>query len=106
MAEPTSPIRIFISYALSMIPPWRETVAQAAKCVAPGGLLQIVDFGDFAAYPAWMRNAQLRWLRRFSVTPIRQLEGEFAAIAKPLGFTSTSVHLYGGYAIETALARA
>jgi hypothetical protein len=71
-----------------------------------GGLLQIVDFGDFAAYPVWMRNAQRRWLRRFSVTPIPQLDEELATIAKPLGFTSTSIRLFGGYAIETTLARA
>jgi hypothetical protein len=35
-----------------------------------------------------------------------QIEEELAAIAKPLGFTSTSIRLYGGYAIETTLARA
>jgi S-adenosylmethionine-diacylgycerolhomoserine-N-methlytransferase len=97
--------RVFISYALSMIPPWRETVEQAAACVAPGGQLQVVDFGDFAAFPEWLRTAQLNWLRRFSVTPIPRLDEELADIAKRLGFTATSVRLYGGYAIKATLAR-
>ena len=97
--------RVFISYALSMIPPWRETVEQAATYVAPGGALQIVDFGDFAAYPRWLRAAQLAWLRRFSVMPIPQLPEQLAEIAQRLGFTTTSIRLYGGYAIEASLAR-
>src|ERR1700727_2984668 len=37
--------RVMISYALSMIPPWREALAHALDAVAPGGALEIVDFG-------------------------------------------------------------
>ena len=40
-----------ISYALSMIPPWREALAHALDVVAPGGSLEIVDFGDCAGLP-------------------------------------------------------
>src|SRR6185312_3603539 len=29
--------RVFISYALSMIPPWREAVARAFAAIVPGG---------------------------------------------------------------------
>jgi S-adenosylmethionine-diacylgycerolhomoserine-N-methlytransferase len=97
--------RVFISYALSMIPPWRGTVAEATRHAAPNGLVQIVDFGDFAGYPAWMRKGQLAWLRRFSVTPIPNLEAELADIAGGLGFSATSVRLYGGYAVEACLKR-
>ena len=32
--------RVMISYALSMIPPWREALAQALDVVAPGGSLR------------------------------------------------------------------
>jgi S-adenosylmethionine-diacylgycerolhomoserine-N-methlytransferase len=97
--------RVFISYALSMIPPWRETIERAAAHVVPDGRLQIVDFGDFAVYPAWARKAQLAWLNRFSVHPIPRLENELAEIAGRIGFSATSVRLYGGYAIETTLSR-
>src|ERR1700691_902927 len=40
--------RVMISYALSMIPPWHEALAQALDVVAPSGTLQIVDFRDCA----------------------------------------------------------
>ena len=36
--------RVIISYALSMIPPWRSALDQAMAAVAPGGALYIVDF--------------------------------------------------------------
>jgi S-adenosylmethionine-diacylgycerolhomoserine-N-methlytransferase len=98
--------RVFISYALSMIPPWRETVLQAAVHAAPQGELHIVDFGDFAAYPGWLRSAQLDWLRRFSVTPVPQLERKLAGIARGIGFSERAQRLYGGYAIEACLRRA
>ena len=98
--------RLFISYALSMIPPWREAVIRAAQSTAPNGTLHIVDFGDFAGYPHWMRRAQLNWLSRFSVTPIPRLEDQLTEIAENIGFTASSQRLYGGYAIALTLKRA
>ncbi len=95
--------RVFISYALSMIPPWREVVQSAAGVVSPGGRLHIVDFGDFASYPSWVQRAQRAWLRHFSVTPIPQLEGELAAMAGQLGFAAAHRRLYGGYAVLACL---
>jgi S-adenosylmethionine-diacylgycerolhomoserine-N-methlytransferase len=95
--------RVFISYALSMIPPWREVVRNAAACVAANGRLHIVDFGDFASYPGWVQHMQRAWLRRFSVTPIPQLEAELAAMANELGFTAAHKRLYGGYAVLACL---
>ena len=44
--------RIFISYALSMIPPWRAALQQALDALAPGGRLLIVDFGTAVAVAA------------------------------------------------------
>ena len=73
--------RVFISYALSMIPAWRDVVRQAAACVAPGGELFIVDFGNFERYPAFLRSAQLAWLRRFSVEPIPAIERKIGMLA-------------------------
>lgn len=98
--------RVFISYALSMIPPWTDVVRCAAACVAPGGALLIVDFGDFAQYPGLLQRAQHAWLRRFSVTPIPDFENRIKAIASEIGFTATTARLYGGYAIEAILTRA
>ena len=36
--------RVLISYALTMIPDWRQAVANAQAMLAPGGLLGVVDF--------------------------------------------------------------
>src|SRR5580704_2331819 len=35
--------RVLISYALSMIPPWRDTLALALDVLSPGGSLHVVD---------------------------------------------------------------
>ncbi|NLR72935.1 class I SAM-dependent methyltransferase [Novosphingobium sp. ERN07] len=61
--------RVVISYALSMIPQWRETLAHAAGLVAPGGSLHVVDFGDFGGLPNPLRSLMYGWLRRFHVFP-------------------------------------
>ena len=88
-----------------MIPAWPEVVRSAAACVAPGGALLIVDFGDFAGYPTLLRRAQHAWLGRFSVTPIPDFEGRIKALADETGFTAATERLYGGYAIEARLER-
>jgi S-adenosylmethionine-diacylgycerolhomoserine-N-methlytransferase len=95
--------RVFISYALSMIPAWREVVRQASSLVAPGGALLIVDFGELARYPAILRRVQRAWLARFSVTPIPDLEAQFKELAGQIGFAATMIGLYGGYAIQARL---
>lgn len=95
--------RVLISYALSMIPAWTDVIRSAAECVAPGGMLLIVDFGDFAQYPGLLQRAQHAWLRRFSVTPIPDFENRIKAIASEAGFAATTERLYGGYAIKARL---
>jgi S-adenosylmethionine-diacylgycerolhomoserine-N-methlytransferase len=95
--------RIFVSYALSMIPDWREVVRQAAASLAPGGKLLILDFGGFEGYPGFLRRAQLAWLSRFSVTPIPAMEHEIGILAGTLGLSAATEKLYGGYAILACL---
>jgi S-adenosylmethionine-diacylgycerolhomoserine-N-methlytransferase len=95
--------RVFVSYALSMIPAWTDVVKSAAACVAPGGTLLIIDFGDFARYPALLQRAQRAWLSRFSVTPIPDLEHRIKALASQIGFAASIERLYGGYALEARL---
>ncbi len=95
--------RIFVSYALSMIPAWQDAVKQAAAHLTPRGELHIVDFGDFERYPALVRRAQLAWLRRFSVVPIPGMQAKIAALAEEMGLATTAEELYGGYAIQMRL---
>lgn len=95
--------RVFISYALSMIPGWRDVVSCAATCIAQGGEIHIVDFGDFSKYPAWVQHAQRSWLRRFSVIPISDFEDELSILASKLGLEPKITRLYGGYAVLARL---
>lgn len=95
--------RVFISYALSMIPAWEDVVRAAARCVGPGGKLLIVDFGDFADYPGIFKHIQLLWLRQFSVLPIPAIERKMNALAEQMGFSTKINRLYGGYAIKMCL---
>jgi S-adenosylmethionine-diacylgycerolhomoserine-N-methlytransferase len=95
--------RVFISYALSMIPPWRETVERASAALAPGGSLHIVDFGDQQALPDAFRAVLRRWLELFSVHPRVTLEADLAAFARSRGFDLAFAPLYRRYAFLAVL---
>lgn len=92
--------RVFISYSLSMIPPWCETIAAGLDCVAPGGSLHIVDFGRQERLPGWFRAGLRRWLAAFHVTPrdsLREaLESECEKRGASLRFDSS----FRGYAVQ------
>ena len=97
--------RIYISYSLSMIPPWRDVIRRAAASLTPGGKLVMIDFGDFDRYPPLLRRAQLAWLRQFSVVPIQAMDRKIGMLAEQMGFTAETEKLYGGYAILATLRR-
>ncbi len=97
--------RVVISYALSMIPPWREALAQAVEALAPGGALHIVDFGDQAGLPAAFRTGLVRWLAAFDVTPRTSLRDELAAIAGSRGLRWAARDHMRGYAIRAVVER-
>lgn len=98
--------RIVISYALSMIPPWREALAHALDALAPGGSLHIVDFGDQAGLPTWFRFVLNRWLAAFHVTPRADLIAVLDDLAKQRGLRWRGASRFGGYAIYAVVARA
>ncbi|GAA4220587.1 class I SAM-dependent methyltransferase [Sagittula sp. NFXS13] len=60
---------IVFSYSLSMIPDWQGALDEAARHLAPGGTLHIIDFGDQGALPRWTKRGLRAWLARFHVTP-------------------------------------
>ncbi|MFN0217587.1 MAG: class I SAM-dependent methyltransferase [Hyphomicrobium sp.] len=98
--------RIFISYSLSMIPAWEAIIAHAADQLAPGGALHIVDFGSMDRMPAVGRRAMLAWLRRFSVTPRRDLVNVARRIARARGMSCGFRHGTLDYAAHATLRRA
>lgn len=89
--------RIFVSYALSMIPGWRQALRQAVAALAPGGRLHIVDFGQQERLPRAFRSALGRWLGWFHVEPRAQLHRECAGLAAEAGGELEFRRLYGGY---------
>jgi S-adenosylmethionine-diacylgycerolhomoserine-N-methlytransferase len=97
--------RIVISYALSMIPPWRRTLGCASRQLAPGGSLHIVDFGQLDDWPRVAKSALYAWLARFSVHPSADLANELRRVAAAQGLDASIVQLHRGYAIYAALRR-
>ena len=95
--------RIFISYALSMIPAWRETIAHALDLLAPNGSLHIVDFGDQAGLPAPFRAGLNRWLAAFDVTPRVTMRAELAALSASRGVRCEARDHLRGYAIRAVI---
>ncbi|MCW1384205.1 class I SAM-dependent methyltransferase [Novosphingobium sp. KCTC 2891] len=82
--------RIVISYAVSMIPVWREAIHHAATLLAPGGSLHIVDFGDLDGLPLPLRAGLRRLLASFHVTPRADLGAALAALAEDDGLAAST----------------
>ena len=98
--------RIFISYAISMIPAWEDAIAQAATALKPGGSLHVVDFGQQARLPGWFRGLLRSWLGRFHVTPRERMERALREAAEAVGGTVEFHSLYRDYARLGILRRA
>jgi S-adenosylmethionine-diacylgycerolhomoserine-N-methlytransferase len=90
--------RVFISYAVSMIPPWRAALPVALRATARGGSLHVVDFGQQQGLPGWFKSGLEAWLARFSVEPRGDLEAELGKVAAADGAAFTFERLYGDYA--------
>lgn len=98
--------RVFVSYAFSMIPPWRQSLTPALQAVAPGGRLHVVDFGQFEGWPAFFKAGMFAWLAKFTVHPRADLEAalrETTAAAAGAGLTFT--RLYRGYSDYAVITR-
>ncbi|MFU0504379.1 class I SAM-dependent methyltransferase [Pseudaminobacter sp. NGMCC 1.201702] len=90
--------RIFISYAVSMIPGWQAVMRNAVTHLAPGGELHIVDFGDQRELPNWFKTALYTWLGWYHVTPRTNLFEISAEIARSLDAVTETKRLYRGFA--------
>jgi S-adenosylmethionine-diacylgycerolhomoserine-N-methlytransferase len=97
--------RVFISYALSMIPPWREALPPAMAAVAPGGRLHVVDFGQMEGWPRWFKAGMFAWLAKFTVHPRADLEEALREAAGQAGAMLQFERLHRGYADYAVLTR-
>lgn len=68
--QPAQPLdKVYLSYALTMIPDWQAALDNAIAMLAPGGLLGVVDFylseaspaAGLVRHPAWQRWLWPRW---------------------------------------------
>jgi S-adenosylmethionine-diacylgycerolhomoserine-N-methlytransferase len=97
--------RVMISYALSMIVPWRQVLAHSTSLLGPRGALCLVDFGDQAEMPAWFRMLLFRWLEWFHVSARIDLKRELEALAKAADLKLHVCDFYRGYACFAKLER-
>ncbi len=89
--------RIVLSYSLSMIPDWECALDHAAKLLADGGQIHVVDFGECGGVPGPFRRLLLAWLARFHVTPRTALPAAAARVAHARGLRLETRHGPLGY---------
>ena len=97
--------RVFISYALSMIPGWEKTIGLGLEALAPAGSLHIVDFGGQDRLPRWFRSGLRGWLGKFHVTPRDDLRELLESEAQQAGASLEFESLFRGYAVHAVMRR-
>ncbi len=90
--------RVFQSYTLSMIPDWQGALREGASKLAPGGRLDVVDFGQQEGLPGPFRSLLFAWLAQFDVEPRKALPTTLDAVAKGAGLSARFTPLFRGYA--------
>ena len=90
--------RVFFSYTISMIPNWQAAIEQALSCLAKGGELHIVDFGQSANLPTTFRSGLFAWLNLFHVNPRQQLVLHVKRLATAKGMSLTYESIFRDYA--------
>lgn len=97
--------RVFQSYTLSMIPNWHGAIREGAAKLAPGGRLDVVDFGQQEGLPRAFRAALFAWLAKFDVSPRAALQAALIEVASEIGGSPRFTPLYRGYAWSGRIAR-
>lgn len=92
------PVNKFIfSYALSIIPPWKESLDHAFELLPAGGEIHIIDFGSQSGLPEVFRKALFGWLKMFHVYYKPEIE-QYLLELKAQGKGNLKLHhLFGGY---------
>lgn len=98
--------RILMSYSLSMMPDWRRALAVAIDMLEPGGILAIVDFGNFGGLPDWLAEACIDVLARQDVTPCLELPQELRRHAPPRALSVQHEYALAGLYQLSIVARA
>ncbi len=95
----SEPVQKFVfSYALSIIPPWQESVDHALALLPEGGELHIVDFGGQEDLPPAFRKFVFWWLKMFHVYYKPEILHYLKRMEYERKGTLEVQHLYKGYA--------
>ena len=90
--------KLVFSYALSIIPPWKESIDHALELLPVGGEIHIVDFGGQDELPKAFRAFLFWWLKMFHVFHKPEIL-EYLISLETMGKGSLEVHhLSKGYA--------
>ncbi len=94
----SSPHKIVFSYALSIIPPWKDSIAHAINLLPTGGEIHVIDFGGQDALPKPFRAFLFWWLKMFHVYYKPEILDHLKTLEKNGAGTLRLNHLYRGYA--------
>lgn len=89
--------KIVFSYALSIIPVWRESLDHALSLLPSGGEIHIIDFGSQENLPRAFRAFLFWWLKQFHVFYKPEIEIHLKQRAAEGKGTLLLEHYYGGY---------
>ncbi|MEM7679980.1 MAG: class I SAM-dependent methyltransferase [Pseudomonadota bacterium] len=98
--------KIVFSYALSMIPPWKESIDHALNILPKGGEIHIVDFGGQEGLPAWFRAFLFWWLKLFHVYHKPEIQTYLMTLEERGKGTLHIRALYEGYAYYAVFTKA
>jgi len=90
--------RVYFSYTLSMVPPWRAALAHGLALTHANGRFSVVDFGFCEELGSVPRAILHGWLKLFHVTPRAALEDEIRTLARTSGRPFRFERPFGGYA--------
>lgn len=90
--------KFVFSYALSIIPPWQESIDHAYDLLESGGEMHVVDFGGQKRLPRLFRAFVFWWLKMFHVYYKPDILRYFKKMEKDGKGTLELHHLYRGYA--------
>lgn len=98
--------KIVFSYALSIIPPWQESIDHALDLLPSGGEIHIVDFGGQEELPTLFRKILFFWLKLFHVYYKPEILDYLNLLAHEKKGALTVQKLYKGYAIHAVFKKA
>ena len=88
--------RILMSYSLSMVPDWRRALSNAIEALEPGGILAIVDFGNFGGLPDWLAEICIEMLARQDAPPCLELPQELRRHASSRALSVRHEYAFAG----------